>query len=70
MQTIYRKRQRATRYGLTDGECYRGVHFGRRSFYVLKKNSRPCGLFSLKDILGRVAVNPNQEEAYRLNIIS
>ena len=65
MQTIYRKRQKINRYGFTDGECYRGVHFGRRSFYVLKNNSRPCGLFVLKDILGRVAVNPDQVEAYR-----
>ena len=59
MQTIYRKRQKASRYGFTDGECYRGVHFGRRSFYVLKNNSRPCGLFSLKDIQGRVSINPD-----------
>ena len=59
MQTIYRKRQRASRYGFTDGECYRGVHFGRRSFYVLKNDSRPCGLFSLKDIQGRVSINPD-----------
>ena len=59
MQTIYRKRQKASRYGFTDGECYRGVHFGRRSFYVLKNDSRPCGLFSLKDIQGRVSINPD-----------
>ena len=59
MQTIYRKRQKASRYGFTDGECYRGVHFGRRSFYVLKNDSRPCGLFSLKDIQGKVSINPD-----------
>ena len=59
MQTIYRKRQKVSRYGFTDGECYRGVHFGRRSFYVLKNDSRPCGLFSLKDIQGRVSINPD-----------
>ena len=65
MQTIYRKRQKANRYGFTDGECYRGVHFGRRSLYVLKRASRPCGLFSLRDIQGRISVNPDQIEAYR-----
>jgi hypothetical protein len=59
MQTIYRKRQKVSRYGFTDGECYRGVHFGRRSFYVLKNDSRPCGLFSLKDIQGKVSINPD-----------
>ena len=59
MQTIYRKRQKVSRYGFTDGECYRGVHFGRRSFYVLKNDSRPCGLCSLKDIQGRVSINPD-----------
>ena len=64
MQTIYRKRQRASRYGFTDGECYRGVHFGRRSFYVLKRASRPCGLFSLKDIQGRVSINPDAAWEY------
>jgi hypothetical protein len=57
MKTIYRKRVRDSRYELTDGVCYRGVHFGRRSFYILKGSSRFCGLNSLRDVNGAVSIN-------------
>ena len=57
MQTIYRKRVRDSRYGVSVGECYRGVHLGRHSFYVKRPASRTSGLLRLRDYQGRVEVN-------------
>ena len=57
MQTIYRKRVRDSRYGISVGECYRGVHIGRYSFYVKRPTSRTNGLLRLRDYQGRVEVN-------------
>ena len=57
MQTIYRKRVRDSRYGISVGECYRGVHLGRHSFYVKRPASRTNGLLRLRDYQGIVEVN-------------
>ena len=57
MQTIYRKRVRDSRYGVSVGECYRGVHLGRHSLYIKRPASRTNGLLRLRDYQGRVEVN-------------
>ena len=57
MKTIYRKRVRLNRYGISNGECYRGVHMGKHSWYVLKGSSRYCGLTNLRDVQGSITVN-------------
>jgi hypothetical protein len=50
MKTIYRKRVKKTRYGLSNGECFVGVHFGKRSLYVAKPKSKRIQNVSLKAI--------------------
>ena len=57
MQTIYRKRVRDSRYGVSVGECYRGVHLGRHSLYIKRSSSRTNGLLRLRDVVGRVVIN-------------
>ena len=31
---IYRQRKEKTRYGVTRGRCYTGLHLGLRSWYI------------------------------------
>ena len=52
MQTMYRKRTQRNRYELSNGECYVGFHFGKRSLYFKKQGSRPCGIRKLRDVNG------------------
>ena len=40
MKTIYRKRTNKTRYEISNGPCFVGVHFGKRSLYIAKPVSR------------------------------
>ena len=40
MKTIYRKRTTKTRYEISNGPCFVGVHFGKRSLYIGKVGTR------------------------------
>jgi len=31
---LYRKRNTTSRYGVTQGDCMKGYHFGKRSLYI------------------------------------
>jgi len=58
MKTIYRKRTYKTRYEVSNGPCYVGVHVGLRSFYVAKPKSRVSDthLKAIRDDKGLVTI--------------
>jgi len=58
MKTIYRKRLKKTRYEVSNGPCYVGFHFGKRSLYVAKPKSRVSGthIKGIRDEEGLVTV--------------
>lgn len=48
---IVRKRVSKTRYGLSSGECFNGIHFHKYSFYFENgKRHRTVGFSAIKDI--------------------
>ena len=58
MKTIYRIRVRKNRFGISNGTCFVGVHFGKRSLYIGKAKSRlACtSIKGITDDCGTVAV--------------
>jgi len=55
MKTIQRKRIHKTRYELTNGECFWGLHFWKYSLYIAKPVSRlqrTGKLKAIKDVAG------------------
>jgi len=58
MKTIYRKRVRKLRFGISNGACFVGVHFGKRSLYIGKAASRINNghLSGITDDKGRVEI--------------
>ena len=50
MKTIYRKRIKKTRYGLSNGICFVGIHIGKHSWYVGKPNAKRIQQVSLESI--------------------
>jgi len=58
MKTIYRKRIRKIRIGISNGPCFVGFHYGLRSFYIGKAASRieTGHLAGIKDDRGSVEI--------------
>ena len=58
MKTIYRIRVRKNRYGISNGPCFVGVHFGKRSLYIGKAKSRVAhtSMKGITDVCGTVSV--------------
>lgn len=55
MKTIKRKRVNKTRYELTSGECFWGLHFWKYSLYIgkpVKRLNKGSRLHSIKDAQG------------------
>ena len=58
MKTIYRIRVRKNRFGISNGTCFVGVHFGKRSLYIGKAKSRVARtpIKAIHDDVGYVTV--------------
>ena len=67
MKTIYRKRTNKTRYEVSNGPCFIGVHFGKRSLYIAKPVSRVSGtpIKSIRDDEGFITVTTVHKNFYQ-----
>lgn len=68
MKTIYRIRIKKNRFGVTNGPCFVGVHFGKRSLYIGKAKSRLkyVSLEGIKDEVGYVTVTTSHSNFYEV----
>ena len=47
---MIRKRKVKSRYGISKGECFYSLQFGKYGFYLQHSKSRPIGFRKLVDI--------------------
>ena len=68
MKTIYRIRVKKNRFGVSNGPCFVGVHFGKRSLYIGKAKSRLkyVSLKGIKDEVGYVTVTTSHSNFYEV----